>query len=144
MTDQEYRHLLWHTGDFYDEAYEQLQAGPPLAAVLWQMRKGESVPIEPAFQEVMHELHAINHKINGEIPSTIGMNSSVKQAAIPRVLLFAIAGLSAQFAETVIVTRSEYVQRLAWRFSFAWTLVLGGDIDDLLRDVATDEHARFC
>jgi hypothetical protein len=89
--------------------------------------------LDTAVQDFTEALDALNHELNGEIPSeSVGS----KAAVIPTDVAYAVAEVARMLREEPASARE------AWLVETAWLAVLSGDIDDLRHHLADEETAR--
>lgn len=138
ITEATVERLCWHAG---------LQKGlgenvPSIAWSTWP-RGRAAKDLEEAVADCLNALATLNRELNGEPASPAAVHGA---GDVPRKLAYAMI-------EIVRVIRDSQGQaqdqesrralaRAAWRIETAWSAVLAGDINDLLKHVEQEEAAQ--
>lgn len=121
VTAETLRLLRWHAGLDGDALDPSSVSGASAT------RAGQDVAVAAC----LHALDALNHELNGLLPST----SDTGDDAVPRSVAYAVA-------EIARILRASGDEDGAWQVDTAWSAVLAGDIDDIPAHVAGERRER--
>jgi hypothetical protein len=124
--------LRWHAGIERDGPSDQ----PSIVSVTSKPVNKKSL-IEKAASDVVHLLEKMNHDLNGPKPSAV----SVKTPTLPRHAVFVVEKLRRMLkdaADQCGGADQEALLSAEARISSAWSAVVAGDIDDVVK--YTDEQ----
>jgi hypothetical protein len=103
---------------------------PTVARVTSELSSAQEV--EAAVADFMDALDALNHELNGAVPSAA---VSAEADAVSREAAYAVA-------EVARMLRDAGAEREESAVHTGWLAVLAGDIDDVRQHVAEEEAAR--
>ncbi len=100
--------------------------------------------LQAAVADCLQTLAVLNREMNGDVPSsTVG---GVEE--VPRSLVYAVSEIvrmlrdCQEHAESKGQSDAAVFAKAAWRIETAWSAVLAGDIDNILKHVEGEEAGR--
>jgi len=138
VTDAIIERLRWHAG-LHETAAEDI---PSIASTTWPRGRGAN-DLQEALADCLNTLATLNLELNGEVPSA----GAVRARDVPRSLAYAMTEIIRMIRECHDQAPDQQdaaiFARVAWRVETAWSAVLAGDIDEILKHVEQEEAARF-
>lgn len=124
------RRLRWHAG------FEDV-AGRRSVSVSESTESGDA-DLETAVDDVITTLEALNHEVNGNVPS----ETAASARTISTDIAYAVAEISRMLRSYEERAADGRGAEAAWMVDTAWLAVLAGDIDDVEEHVAEERRAR--
>lgn len=138
ITSATLAHFRWHAG--FDE--KNSEGAPSIASATWP-RGRFTRDFQRALEDCINSFIPLNEELNGDVPST----STVHSQDVPRALVYALTEIIRMIRECADGAGDENdanaFARAAWRVEAAWSAVLAGDIDDILKHLEQEEAMRF-
>lgn len=137
MTFEDARARLWNHANLPGDRFPKTES---LVWSLWDASQRRVAPdLGPPGDAVLACLEAVNHRVNGPVPSArVDVRqdtSAIAEVAYP-IACIVEAGLEShrRWSRDAIFDQSlrDELEELVHRVSYAWCQVLAGDIDDLV------------
>jgi hypothetical protein len=118
---------------------DDLSPVPSISSCTWPGAQNEG-RLEEALADFLAALSALNHELNGEVPSDSTADDPVP--AVSTSLAYSVAVVIRMIREYGEKRQDANAVLGAWRVETAWEAILAGDIDDIAEHVADEERMR--